>query len=122
MKKAVSAKRQAITRHEYSDLVPAIADYRQSLKEYSGFSSDNYHRIFTESRVNGLRSKFWLSRASDRQMRKLKHFVKSNPFVVAGNSVYRVKLKTVAPSYSPYTFRGWGDGDLALYANRVLTA
>jgi hypothetical protein len=82
----MKAKRK-INSTQYNALVPAIAAYRNNLKEFAGIvSGKNYGQIYTEPRVYGARSKFWSSNFSRSNVKKVVEYIKEHPvcYVFAG--------------------------------------
>jgi len=83
--KKVSSQVKGLTNAEYAKLLTAVAEYRSNIK-----SRYKYSRIFTEPRMNGLRSKYWSAAAS--LNRAVVKYVKSNPTITVGKKVYKVTV------------------------------
>lgn len=56
-----------IKNNEYAQLLPVAKEVRKALKPYVS----HYIRVFTEPRVNGLRSKFWAGKLKQNQLDKV---------------------------------------------------
>lgn len=111
---AFRGKTQHIDSMQYSELVPVLAQYRNSMKEFAGITTKRYAQIYTERRTAGARSKFWMSNSDAAVWKRAKRYAQANPFIVVGKAVYKVDLKTVQTA-------DWRHlNDIALYANRVL--
>ena len=87
-----------ITSTEYKKLVPIIAAYRENLKQYCKIESGkHYARVYTEQRVYGARTKFWLAVFADKTLKAINKYVKANPTVTVGKCTYEVSVQAVAP-------------------------
>ena len=90
-----------INSKQYSELVPAIAAYRGYIKQYAGIASGkDYATIYTEPRVYGARSKFYMSKFSDKAVKKITDYINEHPvcYVYAGKrkfEEYTVSLQKV---------------------------
>lgn len=101
--------KKRISYKDYSELVPAIAMYRKNLMEACDICTGrDYSTIYTEKRVAGARSKFWLSNLSGRQVASIKRYVKEYPqvYVFAGKRVF--KEYTVDFILKPVTHNAYG--------------
>jgi hypothetical protein len=99
---------------EYTRLVEATKVLRREIRKATGLQFDHYHRIFTEPRAYGLRSKYWGYR-KDFPVSQVKKYIADNPVFAVGNSTYEVSMYAV-PSYGPYSLHSY-----ALYINKLNT-
>jgi hypothetical protein len=99
--KKVSSQVKGLTNAEYAKLLTAVAEYRSKIKSsQKKVYNSKYGRIFTEPRMNGLRSKYWLADASF--SRAVAKYVKLNPTITVGKKVYKVTVKQIMPNYIIY--------------------
>lgn len=99
---------------EYTRLVEATKVFRREIRKATGLQFRHYHRIFTEPRAYGLRSKYW-GYGKDFPVSQVVKYVADNPVFAVGNSTYQVSINIV-PGCNPYNLRG-----IALYINKLNT-
>lgn len=103
-----------ITKSEYHNtVVPAFVAYRKAMEKALNIPKDGYARMFTEKRTSGARTKYWVTRATQR-MPNLQDYVAKNPRFIAGNAVYEVTCDdNYSSSYS------WSRTDKCLYCKKI---
>lgn len=76
------------TKSEYQEKVlPAFIAYRKQMEKALKVPKDSYVRMFTERRVEGVRTKYWITRSN---MPSLQKYVKKNPTFTVGKTTYKV--------------------------------
>lgn len=93
----VSKQVNGLSNAEYAELLTAVAEYRTKLRaSASGKSTKDpfktYGRIFTEPRLNGLRSKYWVCNTTCSAI--IQKYVKKNPTIKVGKSKYAITATT----------------------------
>jgi hypothetical protein len=99
----VSKQVNGLSNAEYAQLLTKVAEYRTKLRaSASGKSAKDpfktYGRIFTEPRVNGLRSKYWI--CSGEASAVIQKYVKNNPTITVGKNTYAVTTKVLSYVFS----------------------
>jgi len=90
---------------EYARLVEATKTLRAEIRKATGLQFSHYHRVYTEPRVYGLRSKFFWCK-SGFPAAAIAKYIADNPVFTIGDNTYEVSSKP--------TFDG-----RALYINKL---
>lgn len=103
---ANTLKINKLTKSDYHSFVsPAFCAYRRKMHDAIKLYSSDYFRLFTEKRMRGVRTKYWMSRRS-LPVQRIFDYINQNPTFTAGGRTYAVS--------ADYTF-----GDFAIYCNAI---
>lgn len=121
-----TVKMNKLTKSEYHSIVsPAICKYRKEMEKAVNlkqkikgktpyWSKWGYARIFTEQRLNGARSKYWLAKHSVMPVSDMAEYVEKNPTFTAGGMTFEVRLDS-GVSYLSY----YNSPYVSLYCKRI---
>lgn len=74
---------------EYARLVEATKVFRREIRKATGLRFDHYHRVYTEARVYGLRSKYyWCMQGFPRL--EVRKYIADNPVFTVKDCTYEV--------------------------------
>ena len=115
----VSKQVNGLSNAEYAQLLTKVAEYRTNLRaSASGKSAKDpfktYGRIFTEPRVNGLRSKYWVCNSTASAI--IQKYVKKNPTIKVGKSTFAVTVKVLSGDFS---YNSCGQPSTSLMVKKV---
>ena len=82
----IKVNKSNLSKKEYQALLKAVIEYRNEMCAKLKITSNDYYKIYSEIRKNGMRTKFWGARND--VFVKVQKYIKKNLYVKVGDNLY----------------------------------